>query len=190
MPTSSSYANPVGRDPADPAPPKPRQQTSELTVCISLASLMDFDKTGYLTQENWQKGMTTLMLEELGMDPKIWSRLVDMHGGRDAGKGLVNVQKLCDVVPIDPRVAVLLSAIVKGLVGMRDFVSRTLHKEERDTDSKKTRIILNMRRKITEPVMRAWRDYVRSDGPDGYICSHVQKRTHRNTRAQRRWCMM
>ena len=85
MPARVMPTNPTGA-PTDAAsaPPK-RQQTSELTVCISLASLFDFEQSGKISQENWQKGMATLMLEELGTDPKIWSRLVDMHGGRDGG---------------------------------------------------------------------------------------------------------
>lgn len=162
MPARVMPTNPTGA-PTDAAsaPPK-RQQTSELTVCISLASLFDFEQSGKISQENWQKGMATLMLEELGTDPKIWSRLVDMHGGRDGGSTHLNVQRLKDVVPIDPRVSVLLNAIVKGLVGMRDFVKRSLRKEEKEVDLRRSRAVLNIRRKICEPVLHAWRDLMRS----------------------------
>ena len=165
MPSNSStpsYMNPVSA-PDDASASKKRQQTSELTVCISLASLFDFEKTGHITQENWQKGMTTLMMEELGMDPKVWERLVGMHGSKDAGKGRLDVQRLTDVVPIDPRVSVLLNAIVKGLVGMRDFIGRTLKKENKEQDLKLNRALLNIRRRITLPVMTAWRDLTREN---------------------------
>lgn len=158
MPTPG-YADPVG-DHGD-ATGKRRQQTSELTVCISLASLFDFEKSGYVSQENWQKGMATLMMEELGKDAKVWERLVGMHGSKDAGKGRLDIQRLTDVVPIDPRVSVLLNAIVKGLVGMRDFIGRTYRKEEKEKDLRKHRTIINMRKRITMPVFTAWRDYTR-----------------------------
>ena len=130
-------------------------------MCISLASLFDFEKTGFISKTNWEKGMSTLMMEELGTDAKIWSHLTDIHGSKDmATKGQLDVQKLSDVVPIDPRVAVLLNAIVKGLVSLSDFVKRSLHKEGREIDSKRTRTIINIRKRITEPVFKAWRDFV------------------------------
>jgi hypothetical protein len=155
-------ANPSSA-PMDAAAAAPkRQHTSELTICISLASLFDFEQSGIISHENWQKGMATLMLEELGADPKIWSKLVDMHGGRDGGTTHLHAQHLKDVVPIDPRVSVLLNAIVKGLVGMRDFVKRSLRKEEKEVDLKRSRAVLNIRRKICEPVLHAWRDLMRA----------------------------
>ena len=163
MPSNSQpgYMNPAGNH--DDAAAIKRQQTSELTVCISLASLFDFDKEGFISQENWQKGMTTLMMEELGLDQKIWEKLVGMHGSRDAGKGRLDVQRLTDVVPIDPRVSVLLNAIVKGLVGMRDFIGRSLRKETKEVELKTSRAVLNIRRKIMEPCLRAWRDLMREN---------------------------
>jgi hypothetical protein len=160
MPTGGapSYMNPAG-DHDDAT--KKRQQMSELTVCISLASLFDFQKSGFISQENWQKGMATLMMDELGTDPKIWEKLVGMHGSRDAGKGRLDLQRLTDVVPIDPRVSVLLNAIVKGLVGMRDFIHRSMRKETKEVELKTHRAIINIRRRITYPVLVAWRDYTR-----------------------------
>lgn len=160
MPTPPSYMNPVQRGDADATEKPKRQQTSELTVCISLASLMDFESCGLVSQENWMKGMATLAMEDLGNDPKIWEKLMGMHGGRDGGKAHLDVQRLKDVVPIDPRVGVLLNAIVKGLVSLSDFVKRSLHKEGREIDSKRTRTIINIRKRITEPVFKAWRDFV------------------------------
>ena len=56
----------------------------------------------------------------------------------------------------------LLNAIVKGLVGMRDFVKRSLRKEEKEVDLRRSRAVLNIRRKICEPVLHAWRDLMRS----------------------------
>ena len=158
-----SNGNPSYMDPAgggdDQA--RKRQQMSELTVCISLASLFDFQKSGFISQENWQKGMATLMMDELGSDPKIWEKLVGMHGSRDAGKGRLDLQRLTDVVPIDPRVSVLLNAVVKGLVGMRDFIHRSMRKETKDVELKTHRAIINIRKRIVMPVLVAWRDYVR-----------------------------
>ena len=153
-----------------------KQQLSELTLCFSLCSLFDFDKTGMVTREDWQRGMTTLMLDELGNDAKIWTRMTDMHGKRDGGKAMVDVNRLADIVPIDPRVGVLLNAIVKGLVGMREFVERSLRKETKDAELKMNRALLNIRRRIVEPVLKAWRNLVRG---------HRGKRA-RPSRARRR----
>ena len=163
MPTGRADPANSAADASNNAPSK-RQQTSQLTVCISLASLFDFEKTGFVTQSNWQKGMATLMLEELGMDEKIWSHLTGIHGSKDmASKGQLAVQSLTDVVPIDPRVSVLLQAIVKGLVGLDDFVKRTLRKEVKDTDIKRNRAILNVRRRIMQPCLQAWRNLLREN---------------------------
>ena len=164
MPTGGR-ADPAMAAEADPvARMQKRQQTSQLTVAISLASLFDFEKTGFVSKENWTKGMTTLMMEELGMDPKVWAHLVDIHGSKDMQtKGQLDVNKLTDVVPIDPRVAVLLNAIVKGLVGMRDFVARSTRREVREADIKRNRCVLNVRRKIMAPCLTAWRDMVREN---------------------------
>ena len=69
----------------------------------------------------------------------------------------MDVSRLSDIVPIDPRVAVLLNAIVKGLVGMREFVTRSYRKEEREGQLKQNRALLNIRRRIVEPVLQAWK---------------------------------
>lgn len=153
--------NPINRTESDASAPQPKKQFNDLTVCISLASLFDFDSIGRVSQENWTKGMATLMLQDLGTDPKIWSKLVDMHGKRDGGKASLTVDSLKDVVPIDPRVSVLLNAIVKGLVGLNDFVRRSLRKEDKEFDSRRTRTIINMRKKILVPVFNAWKERMR-----------------------------
>ena len=164
MPTGKADPANLGAGDATYDKPTKRQQTSQLTVCVSLASLFDFEKTGFISKTNWEKGMSTLMMEELGTDAKIWSHLTDIHGSKDmATKGQLDVQKLSDVVPIDPRVAVLLNAIVKGLVGLNDFVRRTMRKEVKDSDLKRNRAILNVRRKIMEPCMRAWRELLKEN---------------------------
>ena len=110
MPSNAApnYMNPVGNH--DDATGK-KTQMAELTVCISLASLFDFEKTGFISQENWQKGMTTLMMEELGLDPKIWERLVGMHGSRDAGKGRLD----------DAQPRIITQAKATLLLGPKNF---------------------------------------------------------------------
>ena len=54
MPARIMPTNPAAGG-ADATGPSKRQQTSQLTVCISLASLFDFDSTGFVNQENWQR---------------------------------------------------------------------------------------------------------------------------------------
>ena len=179
MPTPS-YMNPVGKDSPDPSGGKqPKQQMSDLTLCLSLCSLFDFDKSGRIGQEDWQRGMTTLMLEELGFDQKIWTKMTEMHGVRDGGKAMIDVNRLTDIVPIDPRVAVLLNAIVKGLVGMREFVSRSLRKETKEGELKLNRAVINMRRRITQPVLLAWKELVRSHVPHHALLSPCREPTFR-----------
>ena len=144
---------------ASPAPPK-KQQMTDLTLCFSLCSLFDFDKSGMVTQEDWIRGMQCLMLDDLGNDPKMWAKMTEMHGVRDGGKAMVDVNRLADIVPIDPRVAVLLNAVVKGLVGMRDFVERSFRKETKEAEVKQSRALINIRRRILHPVLHAWKTYV------------------------------
>jgi hypothetical protein len=144
---------------ASPAPPK-KQQMTDLTLCFSLCSLFDFDKSGMVTQEDWIRGMQCLMLDDLGNDPKMWAKMTEMHGVRDGGKAMVDVNRLADIVPIDPRVAVLLNAVVKGLVGMRDFVERSFRKETKEAEVKQSRALINIRRRIMHPVLHAWKTYV------------------------------
>lgn len=157
MPTGGAAQNPVGNHGSMDAAAAHKKQMSELTLCFSLCSLFDFDKTGFISHEDWQRGMATLMLQDLGDDPKIWQKMTEMHGTRDGGKAFMDVSRLSDIVPIDPRVAVLLNAIVKGLVGMREFVTRSYRKEEREGQLKQNRALLNIRRRIVEPVLQAWK---------------------------------
>lgn len=145
------------------AKPAKKQQMTDLTLCFSLCSLFDFDKSGKVSIEDWQRGMACLMLEDLGNDPKMWSKMTDMHGINDHGKKSVDVNRLSDIVPIDPRVAVLLNAVVKGLVGMRDFVERSFRKETKEAELKQSRALLNIRRRILFPVLDAWRKYTKDN---------------------------
>ena len=147
---------------ASPAPPK-KQQMTDLTLCFSLCSLFDFDKSGMVTQEDWVRGMQCLMLDDLGNDQKMWAKMTEMHGVRDGGKAMVDVNRLADIVPIDPRVAVLLNAVVKGLVGMRDFVERSFRKETKEAEVKQSRALINIRRRILQPVLHAWKAYVKQN---------------------------
>ena len=160
-----SYMNPVSRtdSPTDATAPPRKQHTSDLSLCMSLCSLFDFNKDGLITQEDWQAGMSTLMMGDLANDPRMWNKLVEMHGKRDGGHTMVEQERLADVVPIDPRVAVLLNAIVKGLVGLKDFVERSARKEKKAVELNSNRAILNVRKRILLPVITAWKEWVASN---------------------------
>ena len=154
--------NPVSVEGGDPAEaPKPKkQQVNQLTACIRRR--FDFERTASPAKRTGK-----------GHDD------ADARGARDGpedmvaprhprlqeygDEGAARRKKLTDVVPIDPRVGVLLNAIVKGLVGMRDFVKRSMRKEVKEADIKRNRAILNVRRKIMLPCLRAWCDLMRNN---------------------------
>ena len=116
----------------DKGSPSPTDATSEgkqtkdgvdMSVCMSLLTLFDFEKPGRVTKEDWVTGMRVLQLHALAENDAVWKKIVDVHGNK--GTGTVELYRIKDLVPIDPRISVLLHAVVHALVGMREFVRKS-----------------------------------------------------------------
>eukprot|EP00966_Prymnesium_polylepis_P225702 5220867-Prymnesium_polylepis.1 len=160
-PKIAPHAKSNGGEPIKSRMNPPNSKAQDLSLCVGLVSMFDFDEKGSVTRDDWKRGMKGLNMEELGEDGGLWRRMLEMHAGK--GDGYIELERVRDVVPIDPRVSVLLTAIVHGLVGVREFAESATRKMQKEVASKSHGAIIRMRRKIMEPVLRAWRDYVKSN---------------------------
>ena len=72
----------------------------DLSLCTGLVSMFDFDSTGSVNRENWQRGMKGLDMQELGDDGSLWRRMLEMHSGK--GDGYIELErvKVRSAVPI------------------------------------------------------------------------------------------
>ena len=104
-----------------------------------------------------------LLLAEMGEDDALWSKAVQAFGG---GGGVpeecVELARLQDVVPMDPRVSLMMRAMVASVGHVTDKLERSQKRAADQSASRANRVILAWRRRIIEPCLRGWVDLVRS----------------------------
>ena len=98
--------------------PKPTHKKSDLSLCATLLSLFDFTASGSVSRLDWERGLSTLLLGGLMDDHDLWARLLEMYDPQ--GKGAVQLERVRDVLPIDPRISVLLQQLVHSVAGCRE----------------------------------------------------------------------
>ena len=76
---------------------------------------------------------------------------------------MVAVRRIEDLIPVDPRVSMLLKAMFHAVAMVNDRVDRAQNKLAADTESKRTRVMLNLKRKVVGPVLEAWIDAFRKE---------------------------
>ena len=99
-----------------------------------------------------------LMLAAMGEDDALWTRLLSKYGG-DVD-GAIALERLSDFVPMDPRVNLMMKAMVASVASVSERLERAQTRAQSQASSRANRIILNMRRQIIEPVLRAWAELV------------------------------
>ena len=149
-----------------PAPPPPRKKPSgggqrfDLTTCATLMSCFDFGHRGYVDREDWRKGTYMLQLAEMGEDDELWAMLLRKYGGHiEHG---IALDRLADFVPLDPRVNLMMKAMVASVSAVTDRFDRAQERAKNQSASAANKVILMWRKKIMEPVYIAWRDLYRS----------------------------
>ena len=130
----------------------PKQKNYDIYMCLSLLVMFDFQQQGYVTRDDWRKGTAMMMLEDMGEDDLLWETLLKKY---DPGRtGDVPMAVIQDLVPVDPRMLVMFRSMVVAVSGLSDKLIATQRKLEAQSNLKTQRAILNIRRKILEPVRR------------------------------------
>ena len=139
---------PEDEDTADgdtrPALTKGMSKGYDVSFCLSLLPLFDFQQQGRVTREDWRKGAGMMMLEEMGDDEPLWQLLLskfDPHG-----TGAVPMDVIQDLVPVDPRMLVMFRSMVTAVSGLSDKLAATQRKLGAQGRVRADRVILDMRR--------------------------------------------
>ena len=135
----------------------PKQKNYDISMALSLLVMFDFQQQGYVTRDDWRKGTAMMMLEDMGEDDLLWETLLKKY---DPGRtGDIPMAVIQDLVPVDPRMLVMFRSMVVAVSGLSDKLIATQRKVEAEAKLKTNRAILNMRRKILEPVRptREWK---------------------------------
>ena len=132
----------------------------DLTTCATLASCFDFQHRGVIDRDDWVRGTKMLLLSEMGEDDTLWAKLVQRYGSQ--ADNAILMSRLADFVPMDPRVNLMMQAMVQSVAGVSDRLERQQKKLSDQGATRANRVILMMRRKIIEPVLHAWRDLVKN----------------------------
>ena len=106
--------------------PEPSHSRSDLSLCATLLSLFDFGAHGYVTRKDWDRGLSTLLLGGLSEDESLWVKLLELYDPED--KGAVKLAAVRDLLPIDPRISVLLQQLVHSVAGCREYVAQATKK--------------------------------------------------------------
>jgi hypothetical protein len=146
-----------------PSKPETRAkgQGSDLSLCATLLSLFDFNALGEVSKADWERGTTTLLLGELGKDDVLWTRLLGLYD--PSGKGAIQLDRVRDILPIDPRISVLLQQLVHAVAGCREFMAAEKKKQTQQQEVRANRAVIDMRKRLMQPVFSGWCDAVRKD---------------------------
>ena len=141
--------------------PEPSHSRSDLSLCATLLSLFDFGAHGYVTRKDWDRGLSTLLLGGLSEDESLWVKLLELYDPED--KGAVKLAAVRDLLPIDPRISVLLQQLVHSVAGCREYVAQATKKAQRDTDLRAQRAVINLRKRLLAPIFSGWAEGIRAE---------------------------
>ena len=113
---------------------------------------------GFVDREDWRRGAKMMLLADMGEDDALWAKLLQKYGS--AGDGVVYLDRLADYVPLDPRLALMMKAMVASVAGVTEKLERAQRRHESQSQTRANRVILNMRRAILAPVYAAWAELV------------------------------
>ena len=87
-------------------------------MCVSLLSLFDFRGDRRVTREDWIRGTRALTLHAMGEDNVLWELLLSKFDTNQVGS--VDLSRIEDMVPIDPRISLLLKAMFNSVTTLTD----------------------------------------------------------------------
>lgn len=132
---------------------------TDLTTCATLMSCFDFGHRGFVDREDWRRGTHMMQLAEMGEDDHLWTQLLKKYGG-DIDDAIA-LDRLADFVPLDPRVNLMMKAMVASVSAVTEKLDRAQSRAKNQASSAANKAILLWRRRILEPVWQAWRDMFR-----------------------------
>ena len=114
---------------------------------------------------DWMRGTRALMLNAMGEDDHLWETLLRKYGIRrrqddERQQPVIDLRRIEDLVPIDPRISLLLKAMFSSVTTLSDGMLRAQGKLDSAAHLRQNRVIINLRKRLTEPSFAAWRDMV------------------------------
>ena len=103
-------------------------QEYDLSLCVSLLSLFDFRGDKRVTRQDWIRGTRALTLHAMGEDDELWKVLLAKFD--TAKMGAVDLNRIEDLVPIDPRISLLMKAMFNSVTTLSDGMLRAQGKME------------------------------------------------------------
>ena len=140
--------------------PDVAHRKSDLSLAATLISLFDFNADGQVTRQEWERGLSTLLLGGLLEDNGLFDQLLERYD--TTGTGSVHLEKVRDVLPIDPRISVLMQQLVHSMAGWRVCTAAT-KKQQRDVEMRSQRAVINLRKRLLSPIFFGWRDTIKAD---------------------------
>lgn len=141
--------------------PDVSSRKSDLSLAATLLSLFDFNADGAVTRTEWERGLSTLLLGGLLEDNGLFDQLLERYDTN--GTGAIQLNKIRDVLPIDPRISVLMQQLVHSVAGCREYVAAATKKQQRDVEMKSQRAVINLRKRLLSPIFYGWLDAIRAD---------------------------
>ena len=141
-----------------PAPQSSRPHEYDLSLCVSLLSLFDFRGDKRVTRQDWVRGTRALTLNEMGEDDLLWQTLLDKFDSQHVGA--VDLRRIEDLVPIDPRISLLMKAMFNSVTTLTDGMLRAQGKMETGESLRKNRVVINLRKRLLHPPFSGWRDLI------------------------------
>jgi len=132
-----------------------------MAFITSLLSLFDFSGSGHISRDNWRRGTKSLHLGSMGDDDQLWGILLQAYDPDSTG--VVHLSELQGLVSIDPRMHLLLNAMVSTMSALTQQVERQEKKIAHDAEMAQSRALIRVRRRVLEPVVRAWAEAVQRE---------------------------
>ena len=134
-----------------------RSSTGKFAICRCDAGLVH-RRRGLLLEDD---GRVAKAAEAAG-DAHAAVGHVERRGHGGDVEGAVDVVRLADFVPMDPRLNLMMRAMVASVAGVTEKLERAQQRAQDQGASRANRVILTMRRAILEPVLFAWAELVRN----------------------------
>ena len=132
----------------------------DIPFCLSLLSLFDFGQSGHVaaasnahpphllttrlgccaqvSREDWRKGTKTLHLATLGEDDKLWELLLEQYDPFKSG--VIDLAQLQDLLSMDPRMSLLLNAMLQTITALNSTVEAAERKKQKEAEARKKRV--------------------------------------------------
>lgn len=151
--------------------PLPVKQPSKRdnSFILSLLPLFNFSSAdrGRVSHADFQRGTRSMGLQQLADDITLWDELTRMYGDggshNEVSKACVVLENLSFLVPLEPHLVQLMRAVVFAIDHVKTFAAKQMRRNEREVDSRTSRLVVRKRNEIMLPPFAAWREYMRTE---------------------------